>query len=105
MIKRTLNIDRVGNHSAFLLGPRQVGKTSLVNETVPADLLIELLKDKDFSAYGRNPSLLAKEILALRKDHPVVVIDEIQRCPELLSEVHWLMEERMKPRFILTGSS
>jgi len=49
--------------------------------------------------------MISKEVLALHGDLALVVIDEIQRCPELLNEVHLLMEEKPNIQFILTGSS
>ncbi|MBI4370326.1 MAG: ATP-binding protein [Elusimicrobia bacterium] len=103
MINRTLKIPL--NHSAFIFGPRQTGKTYLIKETLRPHLMIDLLTHDNFFRYGKNPGLLQNEVKALRSSQPLVVVDEIQRCPELLNEVQSLMEGEQRPRFILTGSS
>lgn len=87
--------------SHFLLGPRQTGKTFLIRQTLPKARLYDLLDSSVYLALNQNPGRIAQELTG--KEH-LVVIDEIQRLPELLNEVHRLIEER-GIRFLLTGSS
>jgi predicted AAA+ superfamily ATPase len=87
--------------SHFLLGPRQTGKSFLVKRALPKVRVYDLLDSAVFLALSRRPSLLAEEIAPTDR---VVVIDEIQRLPDLLNEVHRLIEAR-GVRFLLTGSS
>ncbi len=87
--------------SLFLFGPRQTGKTTLVRHQLPGARVYDLLDASVFLALGQQPGRLGEE---LGQRGPVVVIDEIQRLPELLNEVQRLIEER-GVRFVLTGSS
>ena len=87
--------------SYFLLGPRQTGKSSLIAHRLKGARVYDLLDTSVFLALSHNPGRLAEEITG--KDR-LVVIDEIQRLPELLNEVHRLIEHR-GIRFLLTGSS
>jgi predicted AAA+ superfamily ATPase len=91
----------VEKKSHFLFGPRQTGKTSLVRRTLPGVRRYDLLDHSVYLALSRDPGRLAEE---LTPSDSVVVIDEVQRLPQLLNEVHRLIEER-KVRFLLTGSS
>lgn len=101
-IRRTLSLPTLlEKKSFFLLGPRQTGKTSLIRHTLKDAKVYDLLDTSLFLAMSQNPGLLAEELTA--KDR-FVVIDEIQRLPILLNEVHRLIEER-GIRFLLTGSS
>ena len=109
MISRVINLP-FRRKSVFLFGPRQVGKTTLVKHLL-ADvdyLEIDLLKGDILLKYKTNPSLLRAEVefLTGNRDEVFVFIDEIQKCPELLNEVHYLIEKfKGKVSFILTGSS
>ena len=87
--------------SHFLFGPRQTGKTTLIRGTLPGARVYDLLDSAVYLALSRHPGRLAEE---LADGVRVVAIDEIQRLPELLNEVHRLIEER-GIRFLLTGSS
>jgi predicted AAA+ superfamily ATPase len=87
--------------SHFLFGPRQTGKTFLIRQTLKEVRVYDLLDSSVYLALSRNPGRIAEE---LTPDDRVVVIDEIQRLPELLNEVHRLIEGR-GVRFLLTGSS
>ena len=87
--------------SHFLFGPRQTGKTFLIRHTLKGIRVYDLLDSSVYLSLSQNPERLAQEISS--KDR-VIVIDEIQRLPELLNEVHRLIEER-NIRFLLTGSS
>ena len=89
--------------SFFLWGPRQTGKTSLLEVTYPNAHRIDLLKTDVFAKYASEPHRLREELLA-RADSPFVVIDEIQKVPALLDEVHWLIENEGVV-FGLCGSS
>ncbi|MEW6713655.1 MAG: AAA family ATPase [Nitrospirota bacterium] len=101
-IRRTLNLAALlEKKSFFLLGPRQTGKTSLIRHTLKNSKVYDLLNTSIFLALSQNHSLLAEELTA---NDRFVVIDEIQRLPALLNEVHRLIEER-GIRFLLTGSS
>jgi predicted AAA+ superfamily ATPase len=91
----------LSKRSHFLPGPRQTGKTSLVRATLPDARVYDLLDSATYLTLSRNPGQLAEE---LRPQNRVIVIDEIQRLPELLNEVHRLIETR-GTRFLLTGSS
>ena len=90
--------------SFFLFGPRGTGKSTLLKHLWKDALTIDLLEPDVFRRYSARPERLREIILA----HPkirVVVIDEVQKCPELLPVVHFLLEKKMKLQFILTGSS
>src|SRR3989338_6245873 len=101
-IPRTLDLRAlVARKSHFLLGPRQTGKTFLVRQALPRARLYDLLDASVYLALSRDPTRLGQE---LTPQDRVVVIDEIQRLPELLDEVHRLIEGR-GTRFLLTGSS
>ena len=87
--------------SHFLLGPRQTGKTFLIRHTLKNVRVYDLLDSETYLALSRNPGRISEE---LQPQDRIVVIDEIQRLPELLNEVHRLIETR-GIRFLLTGSS
>jgi uncharacterized protein len=87
--------------SYFLLGPRQTGKTALLRRTLDAARVYDLLDGAVYLALSQHPERIAEE---LGPNDRVVVIDEIQRLPSLLNEVHRLIESR-GIRFLLTGSS
>jgi len=88
--------------SFFLFGPRGTGKTTWVKSAFPKAAYIDLLEAELFNDLTANPQRLSNFIPPDFKDW--VIIDEIQRIPELLYEVHRLIETK-KYRFILTGSS
>lgn len=105
-IPRILTIDLPEGRSAFLWGPRQTGKTTLLRQLFPDSLRYDLLKTDIFLDLTREPSLLREQLVAspdevLRRP---IIIDEVQKSPQLLDEVHWLIENRGL-RFILSGSS
>lgn len=101
-LPRTLDVAAlVAKRSHFLLGPRQTGKTSLIRHTLPSARVYDLLDTSVFLALSQRPGRVAEELGSRDR---IVVIDEIQRLPELLNEVHRLIEAR-GVRFLLTGSS
>lgn len=104
MIPRTINLSSYKN-SLFLFGPRQVGKTYLIKHALSFDLFIDLLKHSEFLRYARDPSILTREVEALKKEKCRIVIDEIQRCPGILDEIQLIMGDKPGIQFILTGSS
>jgi predicted AAA+ superfamily ATPase len=91
----------VEKKSHFLLGPRQTGKTFLVQRMLPHARIYDLLDTSTYLALSQNPSRIAEE---LTPHDRLVVIDEIQRLPVLLNEVHRIIEKH-GVRFLLTGSS
>lgn len=103
MYNRLLSLPKKPTRSSFLWGPRQVGKSTLIKETYPEALVIDLLKSDEFIRFQERPSLL-REILAKKEPKTLTVIDEVQKVPLLLDEVHWLIENQ-KLVFLLCGSS
>lgn len=103
MFKRQLRLPVAGQETFFLWGPRQTGKTTLLQATYPDALRIDLLKADEFRRYIQNPELLRTH-LAVGEQPGQIVIDEIQKVPQLLDEVHWL-HENQGIRFALCGSS
>ncbi len=87
--------------SHFLFGPRQTGKTSLIRHSLKGVRSYDLLDTSVYLALSQNPSRISQE---LDPQDEIVVVDEIQRLPVLLNEIHRLIEER-GIRFLLTGSS
>ena len=91
------------NHSFFLLGPRGVGKSTWLYKHFPKAKWIDLLDEALYQSYLEDISLFYQE-LKLLKSNSWVIVDEIQRMPQLLNEVHRLIETK-KLKFALTGSS
>ena len=105
MFKRNLPLPPPGEDTFFLWGPRQIGKTTLLRQCYPGARWVDLLKADEFRRYMANPERLREEIEAAGTvPGEQVVIDEIQKVPGLLDEVHWLIENR-GVRFALCGSS
>ena len=103
---RILQLPDLTRHNVFLWGPRQVGKSSWIRKHLPDAVYIDLLKSDVLSEYASKPSLLRERYQAPVGSAPLppIVIDEVQKCPALLDEVHWLIENTPR-RFLLTGSS
>src|SRR5713226_5347153 len=102
MIQRRLRLPSLPDQSFFLWGPRQTGKSSLLKQLYPEALWIDLLKTNDFLRYTSQPFLLREEVQAATPR--LVIIDEVQKVPLLLDEVHWLIENTSTV-FCLCGSS
>lgn len=107
-IQRRLNLkELLRKKSHFLLGPRSTGKSTLIRQQLPEACLIDLLQSRLERRLTTHPedleTLIGDHLKASLKDL-IVVIDEIQKVPALLNEVHRLIEEK-KIRFLLTGSS
>lgn len=92
------------DRSYFLLGPRGTGKTTLIRDRYHDALWIDLLKPDVLRSYMARPERL-QDVVKANPGKKVVVIDEIQQSPALLSVVHSLIEEKHGLQFILTGSS
>ena len=105
-VKRTLNLKSLlKKKSFFLFGPRQVGKSYLIKKQLKDCALIINLLDTEISyRLQQDPSFLKALINNKAKNQKYVVIDEIQKIPELLNWVHLFIEEK-KITFLLTGSS
>ncbi|MBP7867072.1 MAG: ATP-binding protein [Acidobacteria bacterium] len=88
----------------FLLGPRGTGKTLLTQALFPQAVRIDLLEPETVRVLSARPERV-RELIKAQPSVPQVVIDEVQKLPELLEVVHLLMEERKSIQFILTGSS
>ena len=100
--RRLLTIDKDMRESVLLLGPRGTGKTYWLKQHFPAAVYFDLLDSETYTEFLGNPSLLAARIPKGYKGW--VIIDEIQKIPTLLNEVHRLIEHNGY-RFVLTGSS
>ena len=103
MYRRVLNLRPLVRHrSLFLFGPRQTGKSTLVRRTFPDAAIYDLLEADTFRQLSTHPEHLRQTLDPARR---IIVIDEIQKCPGLLDEIHLLIERNRSLRFVLTGSS
>ena len=103
MLERILKLDEAKDESLFLWGSRQTGKSTLLKMLFPDVRVYDLLKSDVRMALQLRPSQLREEC-ELLDDGELIIIDEVQKVPALLDEVHWLIENK-KQRFILSGSS
>jgi predicted AAA+ superfamily ATPase len=106
IISRALQVPDLSTHSVFLWGPRKTGKSFWIKHHLPEATVIDLLKTDTLAEYAARPALLRERFGTAVSPHPhsPIVIDEIQKVPALLDEVHWLIENRALT-FLLTGSS
>ena len=108
MFMRWLNIDLPESSSCFLWGPRQTGKSTLLRERFPQSRRYDLLQSDEYRRLLHQPALFREECLDLARKvteaQLPVIVDEIQKVPDLLDEVHWLIENTHL-QFILCGSS
>ena len=101
-IKRKLNLkDILKKKSCFLFGPRQTGKSSLIRHDFAEYQVYNLLDNETYIKLSHSPQRLREELHTAQK---IVIIDEIQKIPALLNEVHLMIEEH-GVKFLLTGSS
>lgn len=98
---RILKINLPESKSAFLWGPRKVGKSFWIRENFSDAIIIDFLKTDVFADYISRPYLLRERFSDTDK---LIVIDEVQMVPQILNEVHWLIENK-QISFLLTGSS
>jgi predicted AAA+ superfamily ATPase len=101
MFTRTLDPPRT---AFFLFGPRGTGKSTWARSRFPGAHAVNLLPPETALRFERDPTQFRAEVLA-RPRNDWIVVDEVQRVPRLLDEVHFLMEEKGYRKFILTGSS
>ncbi|MBI5064061.1 MAG: AAA family ATPase, partial [Desulfatitalea sp.] len=99
MIRR---IFQAPKQSYFLFGPRGTGKSTWVKLHYPDALYIDLLAPDAFRRYQATPEYLS-QLLSARRDAKTIIIDEIQKVPQLLDVVHQLIETYPDMQFILTG--
>lgn len=106
MFQRLLKIKVPRTQSLFLWGARQTGKSDYLEARFPEALRFDLLDTELLLRYTNEPYLFRKELLSYFSDHPLstVIVDEIQKVPLLLNEIHWLITKK-KIQFILCGSS
>ena len=88
----------------FLFGPRGTGKSTWLRQAFPDALWVDLLRPEVHREYAARPERL-RQLVAGNPGRSVVVIDEVQKAPILLDVVHDLIEQRVGPQFVLTGSS
>ena len=103
MFNRRQYLPDSNSESLFLWGARQTGKSTLLKALHPNAVWFDLLLSDVYERMLKNPTLIRETVLA---DPAIetVIIDEIQRIPELLNEIHWLMTNT-HVRFIMSGSS
>lgn len=105
-LRRMLDMGLPRGRSAFLWGPRKTGKSTYLKAAFPHSVTFDLLQTDLHLELLKRPALLRERLLAepaARLRRPVI-IDEVQKVPHLLDEVHWLIENRGL-QFILCGSS
>ncbi len=103
MYHRIFDIENRLDEAMFLFGGRQVGKSTLLRERFPKAVYIDLLKSEIRNRFKQHPEEFRESLLRYPPE-TLVVVDEIQKVPDLLDEVHWLMVEKGL-WFILSGSS
>jgi predicted AAA+ superfamily ATPase len=105
-IRRILRIRLPKGQSAFLWGARKTGKSTFLRSRFPQSLVYDFLKTDLLMEFAKRPALLRERVLAQDKEvsRRPIILDEVQKVPDVLDEVHWLMEN-MGLRFILCGSS
>jgi uncharacterized protein len=108
MYKRILKLPLSTSETCFLWGPRQTGKSTLLNTLYPDARRYDLLLSDQYQRLLLNPSLIREECLTIgleaNNQASPIIVDEVQKIPILLDEIHWLIENR-KLRFLLCGSS
>lgn len=102
--ERQQTLKNINHSSCFLWGPRQVGKTCLLNRLFPNALFFDLLDPRLYEELTSNPHLLQERILATSLENMPVIIDEVQKIPKLLDVVQFMMTKH-DTQFILSGSS
>lgn len=106
-MERYLKLDLQKPYSTFLWGARKTGKSSFLKSHFSKSLYVDFLKTDVFQKYVNRPHLLREEIVTLSPEnlqHPII-LDEVQKIPLLLDEVHWMIENVEGAQFILCGSS
>lgn len=105
-IKRSLDITLPPGQSAFLWGARKTGKSTYLKQRFPRSLVYNFLDTDLVLEFSKRPALLREQLLA--QDSAIlkqpIILDEVQKVPQMLDEVHWLIENK-RLQFILCGSS
>lgn len=101
ILERKIDLRLPKGQSCFLWGPRKAGKSYWIRQHLKNVVLIDLLKTDTFLEYASRPALLRERY---GKEKKLIVLDEVQKVPGLLDEVHWMIENS-GVQFLLTGSS
>jgi len=101
IVRRLFQLDLPPRRSAFLWGPRKVGKSYWIGHHLPDATVLDFLKTDVFSEYAARPALLRERY---QHHRGLIVLDEVQKIPAILDEVHWMIEHTGLS-FLLTGSS
>jgi len=108
MYNRIIDLSISQKETCFLWGPRQTGKSTWLHAMFPRAFCYDLLLSPDYRRLLADPGSIRQECMALRLDGKTqtdpIIIDEVQKLPDLLDEVHWLITQHGL-RFILSGSS
>src|SRR3989338_3693679 len=101
IVRRLFQLDLPPRRSAFLWGPRKVGKSYWIGHHLPNATVLDFLKTDVFAEYAARPALLRERY---QRHKGLIVLDEVQKIPAILDEVHWMIEHTGLS-FLLTGSS
>jgi predicted AAA+ superfamily ATPase len=106
-VKRYLELKVLPGQSVFLWGPRNSGKSTYLHRHFPDSVYYDLLQTDTYLRLLKEPFRFREEVLQLSPEalKEPIVIDEVQKVPLLLNEVHWLIENHKPCHFILCGSS
>lgn len=102
--QRYLQLDLPKKQSAFLWGARKTGKSTFLKTAFPNAVYYDLLKSDVLFRLMKSPYIFREEVMALQNKELLIIIDEVQKIPQLLDEVHWLIDNTSF-KFILCGSS
>jgi predicted AAA+ superfamily ATPase len=105
-INRIINFNLPSGQSAFFWGPRKTGKSTYLKKQFPESVVFDFLDTDLFLEFSKRPAMLREQLLAKTREqlnYPII-IDEVQKIPPILDEVHWLIENKGL-QFILCGSS
>ncbi len=105
-VSRLLKMSLPVGQSAFLWGPRKTGKSTYLRSQFPRSVTFDLLQTDLRFEFAKRPALLRERLMAgePKRLKAPVILDEVQKVPQLLDEVHWLIENRGLS-FVLCGSS
>ena len=94
LIKRIIDVSLPERQSAFLWGPRKTGKSTYLRSKFPNSLVYDFLQTDLFLEFSKQPSLMRERLLAKNESvlQQPVILDEVQKVPEVLDEVHWLLD-------------
>ncbi|MCE3230309.1 MAG: superfamily protein [Alphaproteobacteria bacterium] len=106
MYQRLLKMDLPPRQSAFLWGARKTGKSTYLKMSFPKAIYYDLLKSELYFQFLKEPHLFRQEVLSIESAEadPVIIVDEVQKIPALLDNIHWMIENTTA-QFILCGSS